>query len=195
MTINTRVIRILLYNNTQPFIEIKNGLHLQVLPSLSHLPRCQKHQFAAFIADRGILVVWDDDPKKILARAERLENTLIKMIWGKQSMYPDEEEEKKEETKVEATEIDADPEDPAAEKPRQIVLWQAIFCAFTVALAISVLGLGWRQITFESMTDHFYLRFLLALAIIPQFWLALVSSDFSSIDVNWLTCFSSSSNL
>src|SRR6266480_592378 len=133
MTINTRVIRILLYNNTQPFIEIKNGLHLQVLPSLSHLPRCQKHQFAAFIADRGILVVWDDDPKKILGRAERLENTLIKMIWGKQSLYPD-EDEKKEETNVELPEFDADPEDPAAEKPRRIVLWQAIFTAFTVTV-------------------------------------------------------------
>lgn len=157
-----------------PFIEIKEGLHLQVLPTMSHLPRCQKHQFAAFIADRGILVVWDDDPKKILGRAERLENTLIKMIWGKQSMYPD-EDEKKEETNVEVTEVDADPEDPAAEKPRQVVLWQAIFSGFTVTLAITALGLGWRQIIFETMTDHFYLRFLFALAVIPQFWLALVS--------------------
>lgn len=145
---------------------------------MSHLPRCQKHQFAAFIADRGLLVVWDDDPKKILGRAERLENTLIKMIWGKQSLYPD-EDEKKEETKVELPEVDTDPEDPAAEKPRQIVLWQAIFSAFTAALALSALGLGWRQIAFEIATDHFYLRFLFALVIVPQFWLALVSFDFS----------------
>lgn len=161
-----------------PFIEIKEGLHLQVLPNMSYLPRCQKHQFAAFIADRGILVVWDDDPKKILGRAERLENALIKMVWGKQTMCLD-EDEKKEETKVELAEVDADPEDPSAEKPRRIVLWQAIFSAFTIALAISALGLGWRQITFETATDHFYLRFLFALAIIPQIWLALVSFDFS----------------
>ena len=181
MTVNTRVIRILLYNNTLPFIEIKDGLYLQVLPSLSHLPRCQKHQFAAFIADRGMLVVWDDDPKKILGRVERLEHALIKMIWGKQSMYPEEVDEKQEETKVEATEIDADPEDPAAEKPRRIMLWQAILTSFTVALAISALGLMWRQIAFETKTDHFYLRCLFALSIIPQFWLSLVSSDFSSI--------------
>jgi hypothetical protein len=171
------VTRILLYNNTMPFIEMKEGLHLQVLPSMSHLPRCQKHQFAAFIADRGLLVVWDDDPKKILGRAERLENALVKMIWGKQSLYPD-EEEKQEETNVELAEVDVDPEDPAAEKPRQIVLWQAIFSAFTAALTLSALGVGWRQIAFEIAIDHYYLRCLFALVIVPQFWLALVSFDF-----------------
>ena len=67
MTVNTRVIKILLHLPTIcTYVEIQPGLRLQVLPDMSYLPRCQKHQFAAFIADRGILVVWEDEPKKLL---------------------------------------------------------------------------------------------------------------------------------
>ena len=169
-----------------PFIEIKEGLHLQVLPSMSHLPRCQKHQFAAFIADRGILVVWDDDPRKIIGRAEKLEAALVKIIWGKQSIYP-EEDEKKEEPNVDVTEVYADPEDPVAEKPRPIFLCQSFICATTVCLTIASLGMGWRQIAFEITVDHSYLRLLFVLAFVPQFWLSLVSFAYESEPPLWLT--------
>ncbi|KAJ9651380.1 hypothetical protein H2201_009278, partial [Coniosporium apollinis] len=57
---------------------------------------CQKHQFAAFIADRGILIVWDDEPKKLIGRVERLEQALVTMIWGNGDAYPEEKEEKQE---------------------------------------------------------------------------------------------------
>src|SRR5436190_5303728 len=145
MTVNTRVIQILLYNNTMPFIEIEEGLHLQVLPSISYLPRCQKHQSAAFVADRGLLVVWDDDPDKILGRVESLETALVKMIWDREFAYHEEnKEEEKEEPNVQEAEADSDLEDPTTEKPRPIVLLQAIYTAFTVGLTIATLGLGWR---------------------------------------------------
>lgn len=176
MTVNTRMIRVLLYNNSMPFIEIEEGLHLQVLPSISYLPRCQKHQSAAFVADRGLLVVWDDDPDKILGRVESLETALVKMIWDRRSTYPEEDKkEEKEDLNVKEAESDSDLENPTAEKPRPIVLLQAIYTAFTLALTLGTLGLGWRQIAFEIGIDHVYLRLLFALAIVPQFWLALVS--------------------
>jgi len=176
MTVNTRVIRILLYNNILPFIEIEEGLHLQVLPSISYLPRCQKHQFAAFVADRGLLIVWDDDPDKIIGRIESLETALVKMIWGRTFANPEEnKKEEKEDPNVQVADVDNDLEDPTAEKPRPIVLLQATYTAFTLALTITTLGLGWRQIAFELGIDHAYLRFLFVLAIVPQFWLALVS--------------------
>jgi hypothetical protein len=176
MTVNTRVIRILLYNNIVPFIEIEEGLHLQVLPSISYLPRCQKHQFAAFVSDRGLLIVWDDDPHKILGRVERLETALVKGIWDRKLAYHEEnKKEEKEEPNVPEAEADSDLEDPTTEEPRPIVLLQAIYTAFTLALTIATLGLCWRQIALEIATDHVYLRLLLLLAIVPQFWLALVS--------------------
>jgi hypothetical protein len=176
MTVNTRVIKILLYNNIMPFNEIEEGLHLQILPTISYLPRCQKHQSAAFVADRGILVVWDDDPDKILGRVESLETALVNMIWDRELAYHEEiKVEEKEEPNVQEAEVDSDLEDPTTEKPRPIVLLQAIYTAFTLGLTIATLGLGWRQIAFEISIDHVYLRLLFVLAIVPQFWLALVS--------------------
>jgi hypothetical protein len=175
MTINTRVIRILLHNNQMPFIEIQEGLRIQVLPDMSYLPRCRKHQFAAFIADRGVLVVWDDDPKKILGRIERFETALMKMIWGNQSAYP-EEDEKKEDVEKEVKEIEGDPENPGESKPRKVMLLQAFITAFTVCMTIVVIGAGWRQIAIELMTDRNWIRIAFILAFVPQFWLALVCS-------------------
>jgi len=173
MTVNTRVIRIILHNNHLPFIEVKEGLRIQVLPDMSYLPRCQKHQFAAFIADRGVLVVWDDDPKKILGRVERFETTLMKMIWGNQSAYP-EEEEKKDDVKDEVEGLEGDPENPSESKPRKIMLLQALITAFTICLTIVVIGAGWRQVVIELMIDHNWIRLAFILAFVPQFWLALV---------------------
>lgn len=173
MTINTRVIRILLHNNQMPFIEVQEGLRIQVLPDMSYLPRCQKHQFAAFIADRGILVVWDDDPKKILGRIERFETALMKMIWGNQSAYP-EEDEKKEDVEADEKEAEGDPENPGESKPRKVMLLQAFITACTICLTVVVLGASWRQIAIEIMTDHSWIRLAFILAFVPQFWLALV---------------------
>ncbi|KAK4978475.1 hypothetical protein LTR66_010567 [Elasticomyces elasticus] len=56
MTVNTKVIKLFLRGNTDPYVPLGDGLRLQVLPSMAYLPGCQKHQSAAFIADRGILV-------------------------------------------------------------------------------------------------------------------------------------------
>jgi hypothetical protein len=158
-----------------PFIEVQEGLRIQVLPDMSFLPRCQKHQFAAFIADRGVLVVWDDDPKKILGRIERFETALMKMIWGNQSAYP-EEDEKKEDVEAEVQEEECDPEKPGESKPRKVMLLQALITAFTICMTIVVIGAGWREITIELMTDHNWMRLAFILAFVPQFWLALVSS-------------------
>lgn len=174
MTVNTRVIRILLHANQMPFVEIQEGLRIQVLPDVSYLPRCQKHQFAAFIADRGVLVVWDDDPKKILGRVERLETALMKMIWGNEGAYP-EEDEKKEEVVITEEEIYADPENPGESKPRRVMLMQAFISAASIGLTIGVIGAGWRNIVIELMIDKNWIRLAFILAFVPQFWLALVS--------------------
>lgn len=82
MTVNTRVISILLANNDGVSIPIRDDLRIQVLPDISYLSRCAKHQFAAFIADRGILVVWDDKPENLVRRVDIIEKGLMAMIWS-----------------------------------------------------------------------------------------------------------------
>ena len=173
MTVNTRVIKILLHSNDMPYVEIQPGLRLQVLPDMSYLPRCQKHQFAAFIADRGILVVWEDEPKKLLARADTIQEALMKMIWGNESAYPEENEKKESATEVSAVDVE-DLENQPEEKPRQIVLIQPMLGAATLLLTILAIGSGWRQIAIETYVDRNYVRAAFAAVALPQMWLALV---------------------
>nr|POF01165.1 glucans biosynthesis glucosyltransferase h [Quercus suber] len=171
MTVNTRVIKLFLHNNDRPYVPLKNGLRLQVLPDISYLPRCQKHQFAAFIADRGILVVWDDEPRHLLDRAQKIEKALMEMIWDDDPMGADE----KKEANADVTDLGSedDVEMGTLEKPRQIILWQPILTAATLALAITALGAGWRNIAIETVVDHNYIRMAFIFAFIPQMWLGL----------------------
>ncbi|KAH0373699.1 hypothetical protein KCU65_g253, partial [Aureobasidium melanogenum] len=174
MTVNTRVIKLFLHGNDSPFIPLKSGLRLQVLPDMSYLPRCAKHQFAAFIADRGILVVWDDDPRHLIKRAEDIEQALMKMVWRQEGEEEEEVSEKEKAAAVNIDEINADSEEAGAlEKPRRIVLTQAITGAITLALMITVMGTGWRKIALEIATDGSYIRIAFILCVIPQCWLSL----------------------
>lgn len=173
MTVNTRVIKILLHSNQLPYVEIQPGLRIQVLPDMSYLARCQKHQFAAFVADRGILIVWDDEPKKLVGRVERLEQALMKMIWGSGDGYPEEKEEKPSQVQVQDAE-GPDGEAVHVEKPRRIVLIQPVLTACTLILTIAAIGSGWRRVAIEIFVDHNYIRLAFAALIIPQMWLGLV---------------------
>jgi hypothetical protein len=175
MTVNTKVMKILLQSNVMPYIEIKPGLRLQVLPDISSLSSCQKHQFAAFIADPGILVVWDDEPEKIISRAERLEAALLSMIWGEPGMTQ-EGQGKHDGSILSLSETrDVDPEILAEEKPRRIVLMQSWVTAATLILTVSAIGAGWRQVAIEIAVDGGLIRILFILVFLPQAWLALVS--------------------
>lgn len=174
MTVNTRVIKILLQSIDLPYFEIEPGLQLQVLPDILDLPRCQKHHFAAFIADRGILVVWEDDPQKILDRASLLENKLVKMIWKDESPY-NAEEKRDLQPEIAVSECD-DVESQIEEGPRKTVLYQAILTSVTIFLAIAAISGGWRKIAIEIAVDQNWKRVFFVFGILPQIWLALVRS-------------------
>lgn len=172
MTINTRVIKILLQSVDLPYVEIEPGLQLQVLPDILDLPRCQKHHFAAFIADRGILVVWEDDPQKLLDRAAVLQEKLVKMIWRDESPYNT--EEKKEFHPEIAILEDDDVESQTEEKPRRTVLFQAVLTSISIFLTIAAISGGWRKIAIEMSVDRDWRRLFFVLGVLPQIWLALV---------------------
>ncbi|EMC92102.1 hypothetical protein BAUCODRAFT_77902 [Baudoinia panamericana UAMH 10762] len=172
ITVNTRVIKLFLYNNEKPFVPLKGGLRLQVLPDMSYLPRCQKHQFAAFIADRGIMVVWDDEPKHLLDRAAKIEKELMEKIWEGEEGDAD---EKKEGGNISVNEVGSedDVEMGVVEKPRSVAMWTPITCAFTLALTIISVASGWAHIALEVNIDHNYTRLAFAVVVLPQIWLGL----------------------
>lgn len=77
------------------FVALSGGQQVQVLPSISWLPKCQKYQGAAFIADRGMLVVWNDDPTAVIDQASKMERELLTMMWQAESELDLEREDKK----------------------------------------------------------------------------------------------------
>ncbi|CAK3736195.1 hypothetical protein CB0940_11695 [Lecanosticta acicola] len=174
MTVNTRVIKLFLHNNQRPYVPLKNGLRLQVLPDISYLPRCQKHQFAAFIADRGLLVVWDDEPRHLLDRAHKIEKALMEMIWD--DATSDDYDEKKD-GNFTVNEVSADDDDAVErgtiEEPRRVVLWQAVLSGFTLLLTFFCLGTGFKAVAVETIIDHNYIRLAFILVVPLQCWLAL----------------------
>lgn len=172
MTLNTRVIKLFLHHNDRPYVPLTDGLRLQVLPDISYLPRCQKHHFAAFIADRGVLIVWDDDPKHLLDRAAGIENALMAMIWT-----PKEAKDEEKEADDTLEELDGEDPETLAGSPqydaRRPVLNQPIYTAITLILVCGAIALGLRKMATEIKVDQNYLRLLFVIAIPPQIWLGL----------------------
>ncbi|KAH0030048.1 hypothetical protein KCU78_g3175, partial [Aureobasidium melanogenum] len=172
MTVNTRVIRILMENNDGSSIPIRDDLRIQVLPNISYLSRCAKHQFAAFIADRGILVVWDDQPENLVKRVDRIEKGLMAMIWSIRAEEDYSEKENKA-GNVSVHELDInESEEGSTEKPRRIVLLHSITTALTLCLIIVTLGAGIRKLVVEISLDHSYTRLALLATIPPIMWVA-----------------------
>lgn len=182
MTVNTRVINVILSSRrtTHNYIPLSDNLRLQVLPSIRELPRCQKHHFAAFIQDTQILVVWDDEPKKVLARADALERQLMRMIWGPGDEENEQEEEKEEKeekgesgqgTEVDSTVIDLEAATEA--EIRATKLGSPFIVAVTLALCITCMGLGLRSLAYEIATDGSWARLALAAVIPIEMWVAM----------------------
>ncbi|KAI8633741.1 glycosyl transferase family group 2-domain-containing protein [Xylariaceae sp. FL1651] len=191
MTVNTRVINVILASRrtNYEYIPLPDGLRLQVLPSMRELPRCQKHHFAAFIQDLQIMIVWDDEPKKVLARADALERQLMKMIWGSGEEEEEEEEavqgEKGQGSEVVITPVDLEAAYDAPD--RRVKLTSAFTVGLTLALSFSTLGLGYRALGYEIETDKSFIRVALVVVSPLQLWVGFFF--FQTIIVNLFEIF------
>lgn len=176
MTVNSRVIRTFLgWSPDAVDVPLMNGLRVQILPSVADLPRARKHQFAAFLAEEQMLVVWDDDALHLIQRAKAIESELMELVW--KTGEPEEVEEgaaPKKGPKVSELEID---EESGAIMPqnRPIHLLNTILVAFTLILIVTVLGAGFRELAIEIDVDQSYTR-LAFVALTPvQIFFTLVS--------------------
>ncbi|KIW88925.1 uncharacterized protein Z519_10409 [Cladophialophora bantiana CBS 173.52] len=181
MTVNTGVVKLFLQDQTLAHMPLDSGLRLQILPSISHLPDCQKHQFAAFIRTYNILIVWDDDPNHILKRVQSIKDQLINMIWKEES--EDDESSAPLPSAMPSTLNlnNANGEEASSQNaemannlpPRRVVLIQPLLTAVTLILLVAAIGSGWRQIAIEIKVDCSWIR-LAFIAVVPlQCWLAL----------------------
>lgn len=178
---NTHVIRLTLRMKELTYIPLNDGLRIQILPSIFDLPRAHKHHYAAFIEDPAILVVWDDDPQSIMARAETFERQLVEMLWrGDHKAVEDALSPVKypKEASVQVRELSDDQmsqdlEQGPEHEPRPWMLIHAMIVGFTLAVVITTLGLGWRKLTVETILDHKFIRYALLLVAAPTIFVSL----------------------
>jgi hypothetical protein len=181
MTVNTRVIQFVLDRTHLPYVQIQSGLRLQVIPDFEALPYCQRGQSAAFIASRGMLVVWQDDPKLTLERAEFIINCLMRMMCGAEYGYDAQDLELEKSGKNPALDMedhDASYEhgDGNGEEARDMKMWQAAYCGMSILLLTTAIGSGYRQIAIEEyQAPKHWLRLLFVICLPAQVWLSLVS--------------------
>lgn len=164
MTVNSRVIKTFLqWSPDAVDVPLMNGLRVQILPTIDDLPRARKHQFAAFVASEGLLVVWDDDALHLVQRAKAIESELMELVWRTGS--EEEEDEKKGGPAVGEVEID---EESGEIKPemRPVHMLNTYLVSLTLILVTVSLGAAFRQLAIEVSVDGSYTRLALV-ALFP----------------------------
>ena len=163
MTVNSRVIKTFLqWSPDAVDVPLMNGLRVQILPTIDDLPRARKHQFAAFVASEGLLVVWDDDALHLVQRAKAIESELMELVW---KAGGEEDDDEKGHPVPEELEIDEESGELKPEK-RPVHLLNTYLVSLTLILVIVLLGAGARQLAIEVSVDGQYLRLAL-LALFP----------------------------
>ncbi|KAL6705005.1 hypothetical protein ACN47E_007408 [Coniothyrium glycines] len=178
MTVNTKVIKYVLARTEVPHVQIRSGLRLQVVPDFAALPYCQRGQSAAFVASEQVLVVWQDDAKLLLERAEVIINSLMRMMCGHDYAYLDDEELDMITGKTmwhDIAEHDhtLEPNDMEEEQPRQAKIWQSMYTGISILLLTVALGSGWRKVAVQQINDPNWLRLLFLVCLPAQAWLSM----------------------
>lgn len=164
MTVNSTTIRPLLASSIGATdIPLLDGLRMQVVPTMADLATARKAQCGAFIAESGLLVVWDDDARNLVNRAEDIEAQTRQIIW--QMSGDDEDEFQDIMHNKEAIMMDDEAQAVAAvERPTHLM--NTILVAFCLIIVIVLLGLAARSLASEIAVDKGYIR-LAFLALIP----------------------------
>ncbi|CAK7228528.1 hypothetical protein SBRCBS47491_006935 [Sporothrix bragantina] len=177
MTVNSRVIKTFLqWAPDAVDVPLLNGLRIQILPTVEDLARARKHQFAAFIASEGLLVVWDDDAMHIVTRAKDIEAELMGLVWQPGAGDDDDGDEKRSLSGAVLSggggldgdayfDDDEERGEPRPEK-RPVHLLNTYLVTLTLILVTVSLGAAWRQLAIEVSVDHSYTRLALV-ALFP----------------------------
>lgn len=168
MTVNSRVIRTFLeWSPNAVDVPLLHGLRVQILPAMEDLPRARKHQFAAFVAQEGILVVWDDDCMQLVERAQAIESELMQIVWNSGTRGV---EEKAGLPNMGGFDINEESGEITPVR-RPVHMQNTILVALTLILIMVTLGAGARSLAAQTAVDKDYTRIaLLALTPIQIFF-------------------------
>ena len=137
MTVSSKMIKIFLECSPDAVdVPLRNGLRVQVLPNLEDLKRARIHQCAAFIANEKLLVVWDDEARNLLARAQLIEDELMELVWKEERG-----EEGDAKGQPQHVEIDEETGMPFTGK-RPTMLYNTLYVSLTLTIMFLFIGLG-----------------------------------------------------
>lgn len=140
---------------------IDENTRIQILDTMLHAARARKHQYAAFVRDEGVLLVWADRVENIIPAAEALEEALIHFIWKgeeenkkyNQAILVDEALEQEEKALMAPAdealdEKNLDPEDVVRRKAkrqwkeRPVMLFAPLMDGLSIILCMCLIALG-----------------------------------------------------
>ena len=156
--------------NPSASVQLRGNLQIQVISSSRDLSIVRKQQFAAFIREGSFLLVWDDDPSNIIARAADIELQLVEKSWrNTKGSYPINDTRRQ--TLMPSS---IDQEAGIVRRPRIFI--NAIMSGLAMILIFGTIGLGWMALAEQIAADGDYSRLcLIAMAPISTFF-CLVSS-------------------
>lgn len=172
MTVNSRVIKSFVQSSPDSQeVPLKDGLRIQILPNMHHLPQARKYHFAAFVASEELLIVWEDNVSNLIKRAKAIEAALTDLVWGD----PEEEDEEGIQEKKQEHDLDPESGDPIPEQ-RPVHLINTTLVACTLIVVIVLLGLAARALAVEIAVDRNYMRLIFLVLTPVQIFFTLVSS-------------------
>jgi hypothetical protein len=184
MTVNSRIIKLFLSRHNANYVPLSHSLRLQVLPSMACLPRCQRHHFGAFIQDELLLVVWDDEPKNLIARADNIERSLLHMIWRGFDEIDEAPSDRRDPIEMAIANLGAGNVTPGeleeaitTDQNRPTLLINSVVVGLTLILLVGALGAGWRNLAQEFSIDGSFTRLALVAATPVQVFVSLVSAS------------------
>jgi len=154
-----------------------------VLPSVDDLPKARKNQCAAFLATELLLVVWDDDPTKVVERATAIENELMELVWkaGEAAdAVKGSDPEKSMVINENEVDVEANHTAPTQERPTNIL--NAFQVALTIMLIVTMLSFGYKELAFQLLVDKGWWRlaFLVLTPVLIFFSLVSHQSRYST---------------
>jgi hypothetical protein len=158
MTIHSPVIRTFLAELPESVdIPLRNGLAVQVIPTVDDLARARTHQFAACIASESVLVVWDDDAINMVKRAKSIESELMQLLWTTDFKDMNSRNTSKINLPITEKEVGDDASlEKAIPKPRPTMFINTVLVSISLCVLIGTLGLGIREILIELMIQQGY---------------------------------------
>lgn len=164
MTVSSRPIKTLLAcSEGATDVPLKDGLRMQIVQTVADLSKARKAQCGAFIAENGLLVVWDDDARHLVKRAEAVEEQTRQIVW----QMNDNDDDQFQDVMYNKEGVLMDNEAQvvvAAERPTHLM--NTTLVAFCLIIVIVLLGLAARSLATEIAVDKNYVR-LAFLALIP----------------------------